>query len=67
MYNKYIYSFLLDNIMALVNRKVSVKVKSKKLSRAINNSRYDTKYHENNEKLLKSISIRRDLDKNIFF
>ena len=53
--------------MALVNRKVSVKAKSKKLARAIKESRYDTKYHENNEKLLKSIALRRDLDKNTFF
>ena len=53
--------------MAIVNRKVSVKAKSKKLSRAISDSRYDSKYHENNQKLLKSISFRRDLDKYTFF
>ena len=47
--------------MALVNRKVSVKAKSRKLSRAIDESRFDSKYHENNEKLLKSISYKRDL------
>jgi len=49
--------------MALVNRKVRVKKSSKKLSRAINDSRYDSKYHENNDKLLKSISLKRDLNR----
>ena len=47
--------------MALVNRKVSVK--SKKLSRAINDSRYDCKYFEKKDLLLKSISLKRDFDR----
>ena len=52
------------SIMALVNKLVNRKVRatSKKLSRALNASRYDSKYHENNDKLLKSISYKRDID-----
>jgi len=46
--------------MAIVNRKVSVKANSKKLSQAIEASRYDNKYFENKETLLKSISFQRD-------
>ncbi len=53
--------------MAIVNRKVIVKAKSKKLSRAIDDSRYDSKYFENNDKLLRSISFKRDLDKSTLF
>ena len=53
--------------MAIVNRKVSVKAKNKKLSQAIKESRYDNKYHENNTKLLKSISFKRDIDRMAFY
>jgi len=54
--------------MALVNKLVNRKasVKSKKLSRAQNASRYDNKYYENKDKLLKSISYKRDLNRNSF-
>ena len=54
--------------MALVNKLVNRKVRatSKKLSRAQNASRYDNKYHENKDKLLKSISYKRDLNRNSF-
>jgi len=47
--------------MAIVNRKVSVKANSKKLSRAIEEARYDNKYFENKKALLISISLKRDL------
>ncbi|MHA1234315.1 MAG: hypothetical protein ACTSQL_04430 [Promethearchaeota archaeon] len=50
--------------MAIVNRKVSVKAKSKKLSLAIEEARYNSKYFEDKDKLLKSISFKRDLNKN---
>jgi len=50
--------------MALVNKKVSLN--SKKLSRAMKDSRFDSKYFENKEKLLKSISFKRDINKNSF-
>ena len=53
--------------MAIVNRKIRVKANSKKLSRAIYNSRYDSKYHENNDKLRKNISLRRDIDRGTYF
>ncbi len=49
------------NTMAIVNRKVRVKANSKKLSRAIEEARYDNKYFENKKTLLKSISLKRDL------
>ena len=49
------------NTMAIVNRKVSVKANSKKLSRAIEEARYDNKYFENKKALLISISLKRDL------
>ena len=52
--------------MAVVNRKVKVKKKNGKLSRAIKDSIYDSKYFENNDKLLKSISLNRDLVKYSF-
>jgi len=52
------------NTMAIVNRKVSVKANSKKLSRAIEEARYNSKYFEDKDKLLKSISFKRDLNKN---
>jgi hypothetical protein len=54
--------------MALVNKLVNrkVRVKSKKLSRVLNASRYDNKYYENKDKLLKSISYKRDLNRNSF-
>ncbi|MHA1376221.1 MAG: hypothetical protein ACTSR7_18235 [Promethearchaeota archaeon] len=48
--------------MTVVNRKVNEKIKKGKLSRAIDSSRYDSKYFENKDKLLKSISLKRDLD-----
>jgi len=44
--------------MALVNRKFSLNKKN--LSRAIADSRYDCKYFENQDALLKSISFKRD-------
>ena len=44
--------------MALANKKVSKF--SMKLSRAVEDSRYDTKYFENKEKLLKNIAYKRD-------
>ena len=53
--------------MALVdkiNRKVSLK--NKKLSQAIKESRYNSKYFEDKDALLKSISLKRDLDKYSF-
>ncbi|MBY8980190.1 MAG: hypothetical protein KGD72_07350 [Candidatus Lokiarchaeota archaeon] len=51
--------------MALVNKiNKKISLKSKKLSRAIQESRYDSKYFENKETLLKSISLKRDIDKN---
>ena len=53
--------------MAIVNRKFSVKVNSKKISRAINDSRYDSKYLENNEKLQKNIVLKRDLHRVTYF
>ena len=49
----------------LLNKKVSSS--SKKLSRAIKESRLDSKFHENNENLLRSIALRRDLDKRTYF
>lgn len=52
--------------MAVVNRNASEK-HSKKLSRAIKDSRYDSKYFENNEKLLKSINLKRDFNNYIFY
>jgi hypothetical protein len=51
--------------MALVNKKVSSK--SRKMSRAITDSIYDTKYFENREKLLKNINYRRDLHSTSYF
>ena len=45
--------------MALVSKKVSKT--SMKLSRAANDSQYDTKYFENKEKLLKKIGFFRTL------
>jgi hypothetical protein len=50
--------------MALVNKKVSLN--SKKITRAMKDSRYDSKYFENKENLIKSISLKRDIDKNSF-
>lgn len=52
--------------MAIVNRKVSVKANSKKLSRAIDDSRYNNKYFEDKDKLLKSISFKRDSNRSIY-
>jgi len=46
--------------MALVNRNVSNK--SKKLARAVDESRYNTKYFENTEALLKKVSYKRIID-----
>ena len=47
--------------MALVNKiNKKVSLKNKKLSIAINESRFDSKYFENKEKLLKNISLKRD-------
>ncbi len=46
--------------MALVNRIVSNN--SKKLTRAVNDSRYNTKYFENTEALLKKVSYKRVID-----
>jgi len=43
--------------MAIVNRKV---ILNKKLSQAIIDSRYDNKYHENYNALVKKISYQRD-------
>jgi len=51
--------------MALVNRKVGLM--NKKLSRAIRDSMYDTKYFENKDALLKSISFIRDLSEYSFY
>ena len=53
--------------MALVN-KIDKKgsLNSKKLFRAIQEARYDSKYHENYERLQKSISLKRDLNRNGF-
>ena len=48
--------------MALVNRKVRVKANSKKLTRAIEEARYNTKYFENAEALLKKVSYKRIVD-----
>ncbi|NVM43686.1 MAG: hypothetical protein HWN79_02125 [Candidatus Lokiarchaeota archaeon] len=46
--------------MALVNRIVSNN--SKRLTRAMNDSRYDAKYFENTEALLKKVSYKRIID-----
>ncbi|GAH01094.1 unnamed protein product [marine sediment metagenome] len=47
--------------MALVNKiNKKVSLKNKKLSQAIEESRYNNKYFENKETLLKSISLQRD-------
>ena len=48
--------------MALVNKINNKKasLKSKKLSQAVEESRYDSKYFENKETLLKRISFERD-------
>ena len=48
--------------MALVNktnRKIGLKT-SKSLAEAINDSRYSSKYFENRENLMKSISLKRN-------
>ena len=54
--------------MALVNTLVNriVTRKSKKISRAIEDSRYNNKYFEDKDKLLKSISFKRDLNKSSY-
>ena len=51
--------------MALVNKinNKKVSLKNKKLSQAVEESRYDSKYFENKETLLKKISFEQDLYK----
>ena len=50
--------------MALVNRIVSNN--SKRLTRAVNDSRYNPKYFENTETLLKKMSYKRVIDSFLF-
>ena len=51
--------------MALVNKKVSNN--SKKLSQAIRDSRFNAKYFENTDAMLKKISYKRDIHSYLYY